>query len=101
MAIRHIVVFEFHEWVDEDTIQEAVNLLREKLSQAPGVLSFEVERTRDTRTHKPPVVSEMVLFEDEAARQRFLESDAHTEFGKVMGKISNWALPSFYPIPPE
>jgi heme-degrading monooxygenase HmoA len=92
MALRHIVLFRFHEGVDPASREAATQLLR-GLGGQPGILNWRVELSTDSR--KGHVVAQDFLFESQEAFQEFRKSDAHTVTAGFMRTIADWWIADF------
>lgn len=92
MTYRHIVLFRVHDDVDDDRVTEAIERLR-SLGVLPGILSWRVELSLDTR--KGRVIVEDATFGDAAAFGRFRQSPQHALSARVMAQISDWLVGDF------
>jgi heme-degrading monooxygenase HmoA len=92
MALRHIVLFRFHDGVDQASREAATQLLR-GLSGQPGILEWRVEVSVDSR--KGNVVAQDFLFESQEAFQEFRKSDAHAATAGFIRTIADWWIADF------
>lgn len=87
MTYRHIVLFRVHDHVNDDRVTEAVDRLR-SLGASPGVLSWRVEVSLDTR--KGRVIVEDSTFANAAAFKSFREDPLHAKVASEMSGMSDW-----------
>ncbi|MBN9202793.1 MAG: sulfite reductase, beta subunit [Microbacterium sp. SCN 70-18] len=94
MSYRHIVLFRIHDFVDDERVTEAVERLR-SLGVLPGILSWRVELSLDTR--KGRVIVEEASFVDGAAFEAFREHPEHVKAARSMAEISDWWIGDYKP----
>lgn len=87
MTFRHIVLFRVHEGVASSRVSSAVELLR-SLESLPGVVSFLVEMSLDSR--KGQVLVEDATFVDAGAFVAFRADARHAEVVAELSEIADW-----------
>lgn len=87
MALRHAVMFRFHDHVDESTIARACEALQ-SLASHPAVETFELHRSLDER--KGVVVLEDATFASAEDYQVWRVSEPHVAAGQLMAGLCDW-----------
>lgn len=84
---RHIVLFRVHDDVSDGRATAAVRRLR-SLAVLPGVLSWRIEQSLDTR--KGRLIVEDASFADREAFESFRADTRHAVVAAMMSEISDW-----------
>ncbi len=92
-AVRHIALFRFNDEATPEQQAEALRLLR-GLVTSPGILSWEVEPSFDTR--RGTVVAVNGLFADEEALTTFRPSPDHQAVARYMRDLATWLVADYY-----
>ncbi len=92
MALRHIVVFRFHDAVDEATRMRARAEIQ-TLNALPGILDWRLEQSLDSR--KGVVLVQNVLFEGTEALENFRNSNEHKNVGTVLSAVADWLIADY------
>jgi hypothetical protein len=91
---RHIVMFKLYEEVNEETIEKAINLLKEMGKEAVGVLQWHVDLSLDTRKGK--IIVQNCLFDSFQSFENFLTAPKHLQSKEMMRDISDWIVGDYY-----
>jgi hypothetical protein len=86
-VFRHIVLFRVRDDVAEERLASAFGELR-SLSALPGVVSWRIERSLDTR--KGRVIVEDASFIDRRSFEQFRGHPRHVAVALVMAEIADW-----------
>lgn len=84
---RHVVLFRVRDDVADPDVSAAVDALR-LLGAEPGVISWDVARSLDTR--KGRVIVEDGTFIDRVAFEAWRAGDEHRRVAERMARISDW-----------
>ncbi len=87
MAYRHVVLFRFRDHVSDDDVEACERRLL-SLADHPGVESFGVHRSEDTR--KGRVVLEEVTFTDRDAYAAWRAWPEHVAAGEQLSEVADW-----------
>ena len=85
---HHVVLFRLHNEVDQTSQDEAVEALRSLGKGIPGLVSWSVNSSIDTR--KGRIIIEEAVFQSRSDFEAFRDSLAHAEISKVMSQIADW-----------
>ncbi len=91
-AVRHLVLFRFHDSVDQETRTNALESVR-ALRELPGILEWRLEVSTDDR--KGVVVAQNVLFDSESAFQRYRQDPRHRRAGEVLAELADWLVADY------
>jgi hypothetical protein len=86
-VFRHIVLFRVRDGVEDDRLASALGELR-SLGALPGVASWQIERSLDTR--KGRVIVEDATFIDRRSFEQFRDHPRHVAVALVMSEIADW-----------
>jgi len=85
---HHIILFRIKDGVSDDVHQKALIALR-KLGQGhPGLETWQVHESIDTR--KGQILIQEGVFATEEDFKRFQDSEIHAEVGNIMKEIADW-----------
>jgi hypothetical protein len=92
MAIRHIVMFRFHDFLDEEARMEIVTEIRET-AVPEGAIEWRFESSTDTR--KGAVIVQNVLFDSQGSFARYRASEIHIQMARTLSNVSNWQIADY------
>lgn len=89
-VFMHIVMFRMYEGTTDETIKQALEMMRQMCEAFDGILAYQVALSLDTR--KGQVLTELIQFPDQATFVEFRDSPAHLAFGDFIRQHAHWNI---------